>query len=295
MTQRIVIQGDLVQLVDETITKSIALSEWLPSIESRPPMHLPVLPRATRGIWYDPSAMISQKLVILMEMEPQTITMDMASRQYRLAIPWTRFVFTCSTVGNVPNTLNWRMDDYKIFWSKLRYTDATKEDMIPALLPNVYRDGRICFGSTGVNGNMTLADRLDATVNRFYSSVFNRDLDIRFPSGTCSTWRRWETASARDPMVWMNWPELADGDTIYDHYSWQMLTAHEALTPNTRLETVVAPDGIPPLAIGATFGHAAEWWNALTPVQRTRLSAAIANNPQTPVTEPETGEEEEEV
>ena len=52
----------------------------------------------------------------------------------------------------------------------------------PGTRPNVYGDGRICFGSTGANMDQSLSQRLQQTVNEFYVSDFNRDLAITAPT-----------------------------------------------------------------------------------------------------------------
>lgn len=279
MSQQIIIEGDLVRLVSITTERSISLADWLPSIERRPAVYTPVLPRATRALWFDPSDQTNQKMVVLMEVEPQVVSLNKQGTIHRVMMPWTRFVFYCTNNPGINNAERWRLEDYRVFWSKNRYTDPAAEDSIRALLPNVYDDGRICFGSTGVNAEQSIADRLDQTVNEFYASTFNNDLSISYPNNWRG-FRAWATATARDHMGWMQWPDLQPENYSWAHYSWNRIITDWANESVTRHDPVMTPDGIPPLHLGASFGRVTEWLNALTPMQRSRIRLATDQIPE---------------
>lgn len=262
------IENGLVTKKTYTASTPIALDAFLPLIENRPAIYSPVLPTNTRAEYWDSSDPSEQKLSFLMEREPQIIHMQFRNsshviEHHDLSIPWTRFVFYATTTD--PNAMGttWRLNDYKVFWSKRKFDSISTRDMLPALLPNIYEDGRICFGSTAANMNQSFADRMDETVNSFYLSQFNRDLTIRYPN-EARNWRAWETMTTRTPMGWMNWSDWSNRDMT----SWEDV----ARTPSDRTERIVGADGIPPLAIGATWGAAEEWWNSLTNNQRARLA-----------------------
>lgn len=278
MSQQIIIEGDLVRLVNITDERTVPLADWLPLIERRVAVHTPVLPRATRAIVFDPTNVRDNKLSILMEMEPQIISLNKRGVIHRIMIPWTRFVFHCRNTSPQNDTA-WQMSDYRIFWSKNKYTNPTAQDMIRALVPNVYSDGRICFGSTGANANQSLADRLDQTVNEFYSSEFNADLGIPFPNDW-TRYSQWVRATNTDPLGWMNWPELQDGNYNYDRFSWDTLINGWTDGSISRNDPVMVTDPVPPLALGATFGRITQWLSELTPDQRSRIRLATDQLPE---------------
>ena len=290
MAQQIIIEGDLVRLVDQVVMKTVALTEWLPSIEKRSPVSTPVLPRATRGVYYDPTNNNNQLMAVLLEVEPQVIHMNFNSRIHDLAIPWTRFIFFCSNRGGSPTT--WRMDDYRLFWSNVKYHNADAQDMIPALLPNIYSDGRICFGSTGVNADASIADRLDRTVNEFYATEFNRDLSIHYPRAYRG-YTAWKNATRDNPMCWTAWDDFAP-ESGWSHYSWNMTCGAWSAGSINRTDPVVGADGIPELALGATFGRINQWIAALPAAQQARLRVAAQAIPEDMMADPEANEEDEE-
>lgn len=287
------IENELVTVINESVERSVRLEDWLPLIEKRSPVLLPVLPQSTRAIWWDPTDIASQKLMLMMEQQPQTIRLNMQGHTKVLSIPWTRFVFYASTPGPT-RPLSWRLEDYRIFWSKNRYQDPSAHDMIKALLPNVYGDGRICFGSTGARADQSLADRLDQTVNEFYISAFNHDLGIDYPN----RWRGfapWIRMTERNPNAWMDWPDWESGR--FGEFSWNTLNEGYFRNTTSRLDEVIATNGIPPLQTGATFGRVEEWIAGLNNNQRARLYAvsselrAMAPEEWLPIAEPDSDTE----
>jgi len=183
------------------------------------------------------------------------------------------------------------MDDYRVFWSKNRYNDPNATDCIRALLPNVYNDGRICFGSTGADANQSIANRLDQTVNEFFSSEFNNDLGVAYPN-EWRGYRAWVAATAKDPMGWMSWPDLGPDQTNWTKYSWNSIIGEWNTVP-TRDIPVAVPDPIPPLALNASFGRIEQWLDSLTPAQRIRIDRALELRPADVAVEPETTEDDE--
>lgn len=273
MSQMIQIQGGLVTVIDQTIRTQLPLDEWLPRIESRAPLYMPVLPSGTRAVWWDPTDLDAQTLMIMMEVEPKTIQMNLVGVVSTLSLPYTRFIFIAKSNAPTIHT-SWRLTDYRAFMSNRRYSDPDTEDMVAALLPNVYQDARICFGSTGANSNQTLADRLDDTVNNFFASTFNRDLTIRRPQ-TLRTYSAWRAMTRTDPTAWANWPDFDPQQTQWELTSWNYWQNQLLANNATRHATVIAADNIPELPLGATFGRAREWLNTLTTRQFDRLRATI--------------------
>lgn len=271
------IENGLVTQKTYSLSMAVPLAEFLPLIEHRPTIYSPVLPTNVRAEYWDSTDQSNQKLVFMMEREPQIITMTFRNREgnttrHRLSIPWSRFTFTATTSDINARGAGWQLQDYKVFWSKDRYTDPTKEDMVPCLLPNIYEDGRICFGSTAPAAGTNFADRMDEIVNSFYISMFNRDLAIRYPNGARS-WATWERLTETNPMHWREW---SDWTNIGHLMSYTQVSGAAIID---RSERVIGADGIPPLNTGATWGAAEEWWNALNNNQRARLQSIVVATP----------------
>lgn len=271
MPQEIRIRNGLVEVYEESVFSSTPLTEWLPRLERRMPIIVPVLPEnRTRAVWWDPTDITNQKLAILMEVQPFIANIDFLGDIHRLTMPYTRFAFFLRTANPDTHTA-WTIEDYRVFHSNVRYSAHDRQDMQPAFLPNVYNDGRICFGSTAANANQSIADRLDDTVNGFYVSQFNADLRIRYPN-TWVSWRTWERQTAADPSSWTQW---INWTTQNRNQSWMEIVNGLASDVPWRDAPVITNDGIPPLPIGASFGATEEWLNTLTNNQRARLYSAM--------------------
>lgn len=257
MTIIIEIEGGLVNVVERVVTASIPIGEWLPHIEKRNPIHVPTLPPGTRAMSWDPRDPNDQILSVLIELQPSIIQMDYQGDIRTLSVPYTRFFFEART-SNAQDNMLWSLTNYRIFWAKTEYEDPDKKDMIAALLPNVYEDGRICFGSTGADVNQTLAKRLSQTVNEFYASQFNNDLAIRRPQGARG-WRQWERMTQNDPTGWMEWSDLDPSQGIHMMRSYNNLIQQTATQGIGRFEPMVAANPIPEVPIGASFGRVQQW------------------------------------
>lgn len=271
MPQIIEIDGGLVSLVNREVMNTIPLSEWLPKIEKRVPVSTPVLPTNARAIWWDTTDITRKKLLVLIEREPQIINLNMTGDIHRISIPWTRFFFYASTRDSSP-TASWSLEDYRIYWSNKKYSNPTEADMITALLPNVYDDARICFGSTGADAYQPLADRLDQIINEFYVSTFNHDLTIHRPNGWRG-WRAWERMTETNPMGWLTWPDWDQRPKV----SWESLCARWQQDPSQRFAYMASADPIPEVPLGATFGRINEWLTEMDPTLRRRLMIAISS------------------
>jgi hypothetical protein len=275
VVQTIEIQNGLVSLVDRTVQYQVPMEQWLDKIEKRNPLFTPTLPLGTRSVYWDQTDLNNQKFVVLVEQQPQIIRMDFLGTIHTLSIPYTRFFFYCTT-NNPANTLSWHMVDYRVFWSNKQYNDPAARDMIPAMLPNVYGDGRICFGSTGANAEQSLAQRINQTANEFYVSMFNRDLTIRRPNGSRS-WTPWERMTVKDPTGWMKWTDW-NSNSGQRFHSMDGLVADLGIGHSVmaaRLEPMISADPIPEVPMGATFGRISEWLDGMTTDQRARLAYSI--------------------
>lgn len=269
MTRLIEIEGGLVRVIDRAVEYEVPMTEWLSHIERRNPLATPVLPVGTRAMYWDNTDLSNQVFVVLIEQQPQLMRMDFDNQVRELSLPFSRFFFAATTTDPT-NTLAWHLSNYKVFWSNRQYDDPNTRDMIPALLPNVYRDGRICFGSTGADAEQSLANRLTQTVNEFYISRFNRDLAIRRPNGA-RTYREWVRMTETNPTGWMDWQDWDAGLGWHDFRSFNDLTRDARITMNDRFAPMLAAEPIEPVPLGASFGRLNEWVNALDNSQRDRL------------------------
>lgn len=266
ISEQILIEGNLVTRQQVTVMESVALDSFLSRLERRVPIVSPVLPTGTRAQVWDETDLNERQLLIMVEVEPQVINFAFdanrdgdpnTDERYRLPIPYSRFIFHCTT-SNPDDNRAWAIANYRIFWAKTKYADPAALDMIPALLPNVYPDGRICFGSTGANAAQSLAQRLDQTVNEFYISRFNSDLSIRFPvifdqNEYSERWNAWAASRASS---WGSWTDWAPG--MYTTFSWNNMITQFLAHTATRDEFMAIPDGIPDVPLGASFGRIAE-------------------------------------
>lgn len=270
MQNIIEINGGLVSIVQRAVTHSMPLEDWLPLVEKRLPINMPVLPTGTRAVFWDPTNLNEQVLVVLVEQEPQIIHLKMSGLDpMRLSLPYVRFVFTCQT-NNPNNNLNWALMDYRVTFSKSKYVDPTAKDMIRALVPNVYGDCRICFGSTGAEADQILSQRIDQTVNEFWATTFNNDLTIVRPEGS-RTYRRWLRMTENNPTGWLEWDDFVDDGTRHTFYSFNDFSFNRATNIPARMDEMVANEGIPEIPLGATFGRVREWIQTLEPTQRLRI------------------------
>lgn len=301
MTRTIEIEGGLARIVDKVLVQELPLADAMPLIENRPPVTLPVLPKNhVVSAYWDESDPASKTLELLVSIDPATrlLPYDVANRygdECRVALPYTVFHFRL--IANQPNPQgrHWTFDSTRVFFARENPKNLDQQ-VIAALLPNVYSDGRICFGNTAVPVDQPLSDRVDQLVNEWYLSEFAdhhvREYPWPWAKRTGRGYRKWVTESARDPRCWTQWPEWDLNDTHQQH--WRLGDLFGQPIHNTDAMTVIG--AIPQLPEQPTFGRAEQWLNGLTPTQRFRLRTALANieaeAPETIVEEPDEEDEE---
>lgn len=301
MVQRIEIEGELVRVIDVNVLQQARLADVLPHIENRPPITM-FHPRSVIFTHWDESDPQNKRVKFLCELPPAVRSIVKSDRRYRIALPWTYFVFSFSTAGDVSVGANWQIIDYFVFHTRDRVRNLDSR-LWTAFLPNVYEDGRICFGSTGVRTDQPLADRVDEMVNNWYLTQFNNDVHGtrhhplpyggRLPNG----WALWVNATTEGgASSYLNWPEWnqtngEDGVSSFtvrealgiveaNVRTGNRLADHIRISPERVLNPSVT-DAIPPIIAPMTFGRSEEWLRTLTPVQRHRLNVAL----QTIITE----------
>lgn len=271
MSEIIEIEGNLVSLVSRTVSRQMSLEDFIPYISIQKPITFPTIARSQVFAHYELPA---SKMFALCEISPgiRTIRKNMSdgtARSYRLAFPWTYFWFQISGVNLTDSDIPY-IDDYRIYFARERYSDINTP-MIPALLPNVYSDGRICWGSTGVSSSLSMSDQLDGLVNGWYSSRFNSDLDGNrpYPYGE-NSFRRWVEESARSATCWEMWPEWNQEVTKVKDLLEEAGTSY-------RPAVVRLANTIPEIRTPASFGRWEDWWQEIPIVERRRALIAAQN------------------
>lgn len=316
MVQRIEIEGDLVRVINVDVITQAALTDILPHIENRPPITM-FKPRSAIFTHWDESNPSNKIVKFLCELAPGTRAIVKNNRRYRIALPWTYFVFSFSTSRDINQGASWSIIDYFVFHSRDRVTGLDSR-LWSAFLPNVYSDGRICFGSTGPDTNQPLADRVDQLVNNWYLTQFNNDVHGtrqhplpyrgRLPNG----WALWVNATnERGASSYLDWPEweMTNGEEGVESFTVrEVLGIQDENTARTsnhgdnirinpdRVTSPTVRDAIPEIISPMTFGRAEEWLRTITPVDRFRLNVALQNmvaddpatlqEPEEPIEEP---------
>lgn len=280
MTQIIEIEGDLVRVVERNVRSQANLADVLPHIETRIPISMPIMPRnRTPIVRFDPRDPTNMRLDMFMELPPGVRTIQVnRHEQVRIALPWTVFYFRITANDGNPQTQNWAFNEWACFHSKDQLVSLDQK-LIPAMLPNVFGDGRICYGTTAVDANQPLHDRLDELVNSWYISNFNNIGHVRgsyMPWGSAGgDYTKWVDETNRSASCWRTWPEW--DETTPEGANQQHLTPLEIIDVEMERTTPIRLEGaIPDLPLALTFGRADEWLRGLTNNQRLRLHNALA-------------------
>jgi hypothetical protein len=271
------LEGGIYREVQRTVVRELPLSQVMPELIVIKPVTTPVMPRSHIMSRWDESQPPARKLTVLCELQPALRVVRKSNRKYRLAMPWTYFIFRASTTAagrgrQGINAIDWGLENYSVFHAKDRVTgpDST---VITALLPNVYESGEICFGQTGADGRMSIQDRIDALVNEWYLTEFNSHvLNQRahpFPFNS-QGWAEWVKRTRENPVAWNEWPE-------WDDPSIRKWTIAELMDgEKDRMAPIEVVDRIPELVPQPTFGRATQWVTENTNRrQRRALRAAL--------------------
>lgn len=284
MPRTIEIEGALVRIVDRKIVREATLADIMPFIETREAITMPVLPVGTRAVHWNPVDPTHQYLEVIVEVEPKVRTLTMqadawrragadGNKTHRVSLPYTLFHFKMQT--NDPTGNKWRFDDYRCFFAPEPFTNLDHE-VIPALLPNVFEDGRICFGDTGTDAEQTIANRINAIVNEWYVSNFNNIGHTRehYLPWNSPDFDKWVRESALNQFCWKHFPEF--DITTPEAANHRRYKVKDLFKQELTRTTVQRLEGsIPELPIALTFGRAEEWLQSLNATQRDRLRTAF--------------------
>jgi hypothetical protein len=274
------IQNGLATVYRKETVRQVSLDALMKTLSTGSgPVTLPTIARSQVFAHLDTSNRNSKKLFIMSEIPAgiTNITINnrdrSGARRYRLSMPWTYLWFMATTGESDITRATWSIEDYRVFHARDQYK-GVDDEMIVARLPNVYGDGRICWGATGTSPNMSLADRIDALTNGWYLSRFNHDLDGSVPLPQNEpNYRRWVQESRGNVAAFRSWPEWNDRDVT--KYSVRSLLLQSGTEPF--IEEIHLPNAIPEVPTRLTFLRAEEFWNSLSPENRLRLDRALQN------------------
>jgi hypothetical protein len=258
--ERITIKGDLVQLEELIVTRQVPLKDWLENVNISTPTTLPTLGSTQRFGHIDKNPEGHWRYFVLTEIPAgikQLLKTDGRggeTRRYRVSTPWTYIWLVATSADRViSSTSSWSITDYRAFFANERYISPETE-MISAILPNIYRNGRICWGATGADVRANFSDRIDQLTNEFYLTRFNTDLDgeMGIPNGAL-TYRQWVDESRADVSCWKNWTDWQHADK----FNVGNLMATDGAEP--RSTPIVLNNSIPEIPIRLTYGRWEEW------------------------------------
>lgn len=292
--QQLIIRGGEVVIEEVTHVQTVALRDLMPHIERpAPPVTMPLLPAGTRTVYWNEENPDNQVLELLVQVDPtvRTIT-DRRTRAgettdtaYRVSLPYLLFHVRLTCTNGQPSL--WNLEDYRVFQSREPITTMDQE-VCTAMLPNVYSDGRICFGNTGVRAGEGLTTRIDNIVNTYYLTTFDtshlvRNSYLPFGGGEGPTGlTRWAEATEQDPNCWRNFPEWAEDSDEHNLQIWRPIQSLFGV-PLDRTTPIAVEGDIPDLPIRPTFGVAEEWVRRLDEQDLFRLRTAIDNHINHPV------------
>lgn len=278
MTQRIVIEGDTVKILEETLLSTAPLASLMPHLERRMPVAIGPLPAGIRFLTYDKD----QGNVSLLIERPPSVTeirvhyksdngapddtaaardgLDRAS--FTIALPYMAWVFGARIQDG--NRISIHSASH---WFSPKHIENLTDPLYASTLPNVFSGGNICWGGTATDEGQGL-DRLATLCNEFLATDFNDHLDGRYPPAYSSL-TEWEEASVDDPLVWSTWDWANWNDSIS--------------TPGSALDGSLSPASynfdfiIPAPPVNFTLARFREWIRAIPERHRdVMLAAAVA-------------------
>ena len=285
MPVKYTIEGNFIRK-EEVISSEVGLvSDLLPRLTKYMPVELSPLPHGTRYIANEPRGNNGQRLWLIVERPPTlqrilyknvpaSVTEDAIS--YRLNLPWQFFWFvldaTVMTTRNEDQVI-WSPQTWGVFWSKTPF-ESLETEVTWAHMPNCWQNGTICFGSTNVRANESIGHFIDAAINTFYTSEFNKDLDYPWPHRNM---REWERAAEADPEGWVNWD-------LWTHSRLAPIQQflNNVTEPGMQFRPAVpaAPDStpIPEMPRFLTFDNLDEWVSNLDTSAKARLAEVLNGN-----------------
>jgi hypothetical protein len=281
--RQLIIEGELVREVDVTVLRETRLADMMPFIAESKPLIIGRLPKSAIIVGWDETDPRRKRASFLCEVMPGVRNMRYNNRRYNISLPWTYFLFDFTTPGDpADGNALWAPENQRIYWAREQVTSLDSR-VGTALIPNCDTAGGICYGTTGVPGDIRLDIRVDRLVEEFWRTTFTHDSGTGSPwqSETNSTsWARWHTESTANPNAWMTFPEWENPRQRGGGGRIVMRPLREVIGERLNRFVPVAVEGaIPPMVEPMTFGRVEEWLAQpdITPVMRHRMFTALQN------------------
>jgi hypothetical protein len=274
---RYIIEGNLA--IRETITRTegVPLDKMLENLTAYQPIEIAPTPRNLRSITVRPRPNMQLAAQVIVGHDPMSRRISHkncparsnrhAPQSYLLHFPYGIFWFALN--GNKMSGIEgerivWSPQGWGYVWMKEPFANFDQQGWTPQM-PNIFGDSRICFGANSVNGSLPLGHFIDQSINTFWTSEFNQDLENFFPYPSL---KRWEDASPEDWPNWTTWADrpqpLRDKFKQFDEdMDWQ-----NPVNNSTERE-------IPRLPMFHTFDNLERWLSELGDSERARLEATL--------------------
>jgi hypothetical protein len=188
------IKGDLVEVVEERITKTVSLTDLAEEMNKEAGTCTPVLPMGCRYFFQK-----GDYTAFLIEQAPATRTISWSGTNYKLALPYVMFwvVFKGEYVdsGTTGKT--------RVFYRSSPFR-SLKDSFSRPNLGNMNHRCLICTGRMSISGN-SLAVKAESYIEEFWNSTFNGDINTNFDAAAgqipeVATKEKWQKASAENPL-----------------------------------------------------------------------------------------------
>jgi len=275
---RYIVEGNLAIRETVTRTEGVPLDKMLENLTAYQPLEILPTPHNMRSIKVTPRRNMELQAQVIVGHDPtkRRITHKMCPassnrrlpKSYLLQFPYGLFWFALHgnrLPGLEGDSIVWSPQGWGYIWMKEPFHSLKQIGWSPRM-PNMFGDSRICFGANSINGSLPLGAYIDQSVNTFWTSEFNQDLENRWPYNSM---KEWEDAPDRDWEQWVMW-ENGQGKSLDDlmkRFTEDMDWA-APVTDNVS-------DTIPELPMNLTYDNLDRWISQLSTENRNRLFATM--------------------
>ncbi len=265
--------------IRETLTSSeaVPLDKMLENLTAYQPIELTPVPQNLRAISVKPRAGMQLQAQVLVGHDPMTrrIVHKMCAarstarspRSFTLPFPYGLFWFALhgnKLLNAEGDSIIWNPQGWGYVWMKEPFENLEQNCWSPAM-PNIFHDSRICFGRNSIQGSLPLGHYIDQSVNTFWTSEFNQDLEILFPFPTMDDWAASNNTKWDEWDIWNETPMTLKNKfaSFHNDMNW------DDPVPST------SGASIPELPTFPTFDNLERWVQELNADQLSRMLSAV--------------------
>ena len=201
MAQKIVIEGDKVQVIDESVRAVTTIDALLDNMCSKRPVNLGLMPKDM--IYY---RRLEDKALYVVEVSPKIVRTQYTengkgvSHECFWSIPFVQFYFMVTMNRSMP------INSTRLSVTKTRITSEDQPIFI-APFCNLHGGGKdeVCQGNVAIDLSLPIHLRIEAAISAYFASDFNDDLSPAIPSAVRET--------GKPPM--MVWSEKSQADRFF--------------------------------------------------------------------------------